>query len=162
MEFVFVMLRRAIEKILDGDVDVWSTLARTLRLALESTALSLLVGLPLGVWLGSRITRPRRVGVVFANAGLGLPPVVLGIFVALLFDPRSPLGRFELSYTFTAAVVAQTLLALPIVVALVAAAVSGLPPGLLDQAQAFGASGPRRGVLALREARVGVIAAVIA
>jgi tungstate transport system permease protein len=162
MEFVFVMVRQAVERILDGDVAVWSTVWRTLRLAVESSALALAIGLPIGVWLGEASTRARRVGVVLANAGLGLPPVVLGVFLGLLFLPASPLGPLELTYTLTAAIIAQSLLALPIVVALTAAAVAGLPAGLLDQARAFGAPWWRRAALALREARVGVIAAVIA
>ncbi len=111
---------------------------------------------------GRAKTRRRRFGTVIANAGLGLPPVVLGVYVAISLYPASPLGRFELLNTLTAVIIAQTLLSLPIVVALTAAAVSGLPAGLLDQAQAFGASRRRRYALALREARVGVIAAVLA
>jgi tungstate transport system permease protein len=162
VEFVFVMVRQALGRILSGDVEVWSTTWRTLRLALESTALALLVGLPVGVWLGERATRVRRAGVVLANAGLGLPPVVLGVFLGIAFLPASPLGPLELTYTLTAAVIAQALLALPIVVALTAAAMAGLPSGLLDQARAFGASWPKRFVLALREARIAVLAAVLA
>jgi tungstate transport system permease protein len=162
MEFIFVMLRQALERIFSGDIEVWSTTWRTLRLALESTALALLLGLPLGVWLGERATRVRRAGIVVANAGLGLPPVVLGVYLALAFLPASPLGGFELTYTQTAIVIAQALLALPIVVALTASAMAGLPAGLLDQARAFGAPWSKRFVLALREARVAVMAAVIA
>jgi tungstate transport system permease protein len=161
MEFVGAMLHQALDRIFSGDVDIWSTVWRTLRLALASTFFALLIGLPIGVFLGEAATRVRRLGVVIANAGLGLPPVVLGVFLALALYPRSPLGRFELIDTLNAAIIAQTLLALPIVVALTAAAVAGLPSGLLDQAQAFGASRARRGALALREARVGVVAAVI-
>jgi tungstate transport system permease protein len=162
VEFVLQMLGQAVDRIASGDFVVWSTVWRTLRLALESTALALLLGLPLGVLLGEASTRTRRLGVVVANAGLGLPPVVLGIFLALTLYPPGPLGRLELINTLTAAIVAQALLALPIVVALTAAAVHGLPAGLLAQARAFGANWPRRAILALREARVGVLAAVIA
>jgi tungstate transport system permease protein len=87
---------------------------------------------------------------------------VLGIFLAISLYPASPLGDLELLYTLTAAIVAQALLALPIVIALTASAVEGLPAGLLDQARAFGAPRWRRRVLAVREARVGVLAAIIA
>lgn len=162
MEFVFVMLRQALERIVDGDVAVWSTVWRTLRLALESTALALAIGLPIGVWLGEARTRGRRAGVVLANAGLGLPPVVLGIFLAISLYPASPLGDLELLYTLTAVIIAQALLALPIVIALTASAVAGLPVGLLEQARAFGAPRWRRRILAVREARVGVLAAMMA
>ena len=161
MDFVRAMFEQGLDRIFSGDVAIWSTVWRTLRLALESTALALLIGLPIGVWLGEASTRLRRLGVIVANAGLGLPPVVLGIFLALALYPSSPLGRFELIDTLNAAIIAQTLLSLPIVIALTAASVAGLPAGLLDQARAFGASRARRYALALREARVGVMAAVI-
>src|ERR1700754_1566050 len=156
------MLQQATDRVISGEVDVWSTLWRTLWLALTSTLLALGFGVPLGVWLGEARTRGRRAGLVIANAGLGLPPVVLGVYVALAFYPASPLGFLELSDTLTAAIVGQALLAWPIVVALTASAVGGLPAGLLEQAQAFGASRGRRWVLAVREARVGVFAALIA
>ena len=97
-----------------------------------------------------------------ANAGLGLPPVVLGVFLALLLQPASPLGGLEWSSTIQAVFVAQVLLALPIVVALSASAIAGLPDGLLTQARAYGASWPARALLALCEAWVGVLVTVIA
>jgi tungstate transport system permease protein len=162
VEFIFVMVRQALEQIFSGDIDVWTTVWRTLQLAFASTALALVIGLPIAVWLAEASTRARRAGIVVANAGLGLPPVVLGVYLAVAFYPASPLGRLQLTNTLTAMIIAQALLALPIVVAITAAAVAGLPTGLLEQARAFGASRPRRGVLALREARVGVFAAVMA
>ncbi|WP_028067461.1 ABC transporter permease [Solirubrobacter soli] len=162
MEFIFVMFRQALERIFTGDIDVWTTLVRTLELALASTALALLIGLPIAVWLTERPTTVRRAGIVMANAGLGLPPVVLGIYLAVSFYPASPLGRLELTNTMTAMVIAQAMLALPIVIAISAAAIAGLPFGLIDQARAFGASRGARGVLAVREARVGIFAAVMA
>src|SRR5262245_4634777 len=162
MECVLRMIQQGFDRIVSGDVAVWSTVWRTLRVAIESTAIALVIGLPIGVWLGEARTRGRRIGIVIANAGLGLPPVVLGVFLALLLYPGSPLARLQLTSTLTAVIIAQTLLALPIIVAITAAAIAGLPTGLLDQAQAFGASHFRRGVLAVREARVGVLAAVMA
>ena len=85
MEFIFVMVRQALEQIFSGDVDVWTTVWRTLRLAFASTALALVIGLPIAVWLAEASTRARRAGIVVANAGLGLPPVVLGVYLAVAF-----------------------------------------------------------------------------
>jgi tungstate transport system permease protein len=162
MEFLYQMIAQGFDRIVGGDAVLWETIWRTVWLAVESTAIALLIGLPIGVWLGEARTRGRRIGLVIANAGLGLPPVVLGVYVALAIAPSSPLGPLQLTNTVTAMVIAQVLLALPIVVAITAAAVSALPAGLLDQARAFGASRLRRRVLAVREARVGVLAAVMA
>ena len=97
-----------------------------------------------------------------ANAGMGLPPVVVGLVAALLLFRGAPLGGLNLLYTLNGVILAQTLLALPLVAALTAAAVQSLPEGLLEQARAFGASRARVAALALREARVGVLAATIA
>lgn len=162
MRFLIEMLSQALDRIGSGDAELLATTWRTLRLALVSTALALAAGLPLGLLLADARTRGRRAGLVVANAGLGLPPVVLGVYLALLLLPGNLLGGLAWTNTLQAVVLAQTLLALPLVTALTAAAVHALPVGLLDQARAYGASQARVAVLALREARVGVIAAVIA
>jgi len=162
MRFLGEMLSEAFNQIGSGNAELLATTWRTLELALISTAIALLVGLPLGLLLGERATRWPRRGLVLANAGLGIPPVALGIYVAFLLLPGWPLGGLRWTYTLPALIIAQTLLAFPLVVALTASAVRGLPAGLLDQARAFGASWWHRGVFALREARVGVLTAIIA
>lgn len=162
MRFLLEMLSQAVHAITGGDPDLWATTWRTVRLALESTALAALVGLPLGVTIGQARPRRRRVGFILANAGLGLPAVVLGTFVALLVLPISFLGFLHLSDRLWAVFIVQVLFALPIVAALSAAAVADLPAGLFEQARAFGAGRLDRGMLALREARIGVIVALIA
>jgi tungstate transport system permease protein len=162
MRFLFEMLGHALDRIGGADAQLLATTWRTLRLAFGATAIALALGLPLGVAIAQARPRRRRLGFTLANAGLGLPPVVLGVFLALVLLPGSPLGSWQLTNTLWGVLIAQVLLALPIVVALSAAAVAGLPAGLLDQARAFGASRARRYALALREARVGVTAAAIA
>lgn len=134
----------------------------TLQVATIPTAAALVLGLPLGVGIG--LARFRGAGLLraLANAGLGLPPVIVGLVLALLLLPVGPLGHLRLLFTLEGVFVAQTILAFPIIVALTASAVRDLPPGLLDQARALGARRPRVAVLALREARIGVIAATIA
>jgi tungstate transport system permease protein len=134
----------------------------TLEVAGVSTGIALVVGLPIGLLLGLGRFRGRSIGLALANAGLGLPPVIVGLVLALLMFPESPLGRFRLLFTLHGVYVAQTILALPIVTALSSAAVRAISPGLLDQARAFGASGWRVWALALREARIGIFAAAIA
>jgi tungstate transport system permease protein len=162
MRFVLEMFEQAFQRIGDADATLLGTTWRTLRLAFGATGVALLVGLPLGVAIAQARPRRRRAGFVLANAGLGLPPVVLGVFLALVLLPGSPLGTLQLTNTLWGVFLAQVLLALPIVVALTAAAVAGLPEGLLEQARAFGAGWWPRAALALREAWVGVVVAVIA
>lgn len=162
MEFLWDGIRQAVDLLTNGDHDILVIVGVTLRVALWSTLLALAIGLPLGLALGLGRFRGRRPALVLANAGMGLPPVVVGLVVALLLFRGAPLGGLNLLYTLNGVVLAQTLLALPLVAALTAAAVQALPGGLLEQARAFGASRAQVAVLALREARVGVLAAIIA
>jgi tungstate transport system permease protein len=134
----------------------------TLRLALVSTIAATVIGLPFAMMLGLGRFRGRRVLQALANASLALPSVVVGVFVLILLLPGGVLGSLRIEFTLRGVYIAQTLLALPFIVALVPAAIQGLAPGLLHQARALGAGRVQLAVLALREARIGVLAAVIA
>ena len=162
MSFIWDGIKQAAHLLAHGDHDILVVVGTTLRVALWSTLLALAIGLPIGLGLGLGRFRGRRVGLALANAGMGLPPVVVGLVAALLLFRGAPLGGLNMLYTLNGVIAAQTLLALPLVAALTAAAVQALPDGLLDQARAFGASRAQVAVLALREARVGVLAATIA
>ena len=162
MEFLWDGVKEAFDLLTSGDHDLLVIVGVTLRMALWSTLLALALGLPLGLALGLGRFRGRRPALALANAGMGLPPVVIGLVVALLLFRGAPLGGLNLLYTLNGVILAQTLLALPLVVALTAAAVQALPAGLLEQARAVGASRVQVAALALREARVGVLAATIA
>ena len=162
MHFISQGISDAFHLLTHGDHQVFSIMWLTLRIALESTAIALVLGLPIGLVLGLGRFRGRGSGLVFANAGLGLPPVVVGLIISLLLFRQAPLGGLHLIYTVNGVILAQTVLALPVVVALSAAALQAVPRPLLDQARALGASRLRVAALALREARVGVFAAAIA
>jgi tungstate transport system permease protein len=150
-----------------ADAELVEITLRTLRVGVESTAIAGLAGVPAGCLLGLGRFRGRTLLLGTFNAGIRTPPVALGVLLWLLLWPDSRWGGGLLSglgwiYTLSAVILAQTLLVLPIVIALTAAAVQRVPAGLLDQARAFGAPTWRRATLALREARVGVLAALIA
>jgi tungstate transport system permease protein len=162
MKFIGNGLSDAVHLLLHPDQQLLDVLRVTLEVALWSTLLALVIGLPIGLLLGLGRFRGRRAGLSVANAGMGFPPVVVGLIVALLLFREAPFGGLHLIYTVRGVIVAQTLLSLPLVVALSAAAVQAVPVALLDQARALGASRPQVGALALREARIGVIAAAIA
>jgi tungstate transport system permease protein len=162
MDFIWEGLKQAFQLIIHGDPTLMHLIWVTIKVAVISTVAALIIGLPIGVALGLGRFRGRRAGLAFANAGLRLPPVVVGIALSVLMFPAAPLGRFHLLYTLKGVYVAQTVLALPVVTALTAAAVLAVPSGPLDQARAFGAGSSRVWLLALREGRVGVFAAAIA
>ena len=103
------------------------SLGVTLRVAIGSTLLALLVGLPLGLLFGLGRFRGRRVALALLNAGLGLPPVVVGLIVALFLFRGAPLGGLECIYTINGIILAQAVLAFPIVAAFTATAVDAVP-----------------------------------
>ncbi len=162
MGFLWNEFKAAVPLIFHGDPVLLSVIWFTVQVALIGTGLAALIGLPIALSIGLGHFRGRAVLQWLANVGLALPPVLAGLFLYVLFAPSAPLGALHLTWTRTSVFIAQTLLAIPYVVALAAAAIQSLPPGLLSQARALGAGRIQVAVLALREARVGVVAAVIA
>jgi len=162
MAYLWDLLRHAVPLIAQGNQYILSVLWVTLRVAFISTAAALLIGLPIGLALGLGRFRGRRGLQVLANASLALPPVIVGVGVLVLLLPQGVFGGLRIEFTLRAVYVAQTILALPYIVALTPAAIQGLPPGLLAQARALGAGRAQLSLLALREAKIGVFAAVIA
>jgi tungstate transport system permease protein len=162
MRLIWDELGKALPLIWRGNPQLLDVIWFTVQVAVVATALATVIGLPIGLAIGLGRFRGRNVCRALANASLALPPVLVGVFLFVLFSPAAPLGFLHLIWTRRAVFVAQTILALPFVVALSAAAVQGLPPGLLTQARLLGAGRLQLWGLALREARIGVIAAVIA
>jgi tungstate transport system permease protein len=162
VRLIWEELRDAVPMIVHGNPYLLRIIWFTLQVAAVATGLATAIGLPLGLALGLGRFRGRGALRMLANASVALPPVLVGVVLFLLSEPQAPLGSLHLIWTRRAVFVAQTILALPYVVALTAAAVQGLPPGLLAQARALGAGRLHLCSLALREARIGVIAAVIA
>jgi ABC-type tungstate transport system permease subunit/ABC-type tungstate transport system substrate-binding protein len=155
-------LAEALRLLVTGDEDTWAITALTLRVSLTATALAVLVGGPLGAAVALGRFPGRRVLLAAANTGMGLPPVVVGLFVTVLLWRSGPLGAFGLLYTPTAMVLAQAAIATPIVVALTAAALQQVDPDFGVQMQALGASRVRALGALLTEARLPLLAAAMA
>ncbi len=162
MQLIWDEIRKAVPMIFHGNPTLFSIISFTLQVALVATAVATLIGVPIGLAIGLGRFRGRQVLRVIANLSLAIPPVLVGVFLFVLFLPQAPLGSLQLIWTKRVVFIAQTILALPFVVALTAAAVQALPPGLLDQARLLGAGRRQLWTLALREARIGVMAAIIA
>lgn len=135
---------------------------RTLSVCLCALVIALSIGVPIGIWLGRRSFPGRRALLGLVNSGMGAPPIVVGLVVAQLFFRSGPLGQFELWYSVEAMVTAQVLIALPLVVALVVAAVAALDEDWDLQVRALGIPSLWRAWLLLREIRLGLLAAIIA
>jgi len=162
MGYLWQQLREAIPLIASGNQYILSVAWVTIKVAAVSTGIALVIGLPIGLALGLGRFRGRRALHILANASLALPPVLVGVFVLLLLLRQGPFGWLNFEFNLRGVYVAQTILALPYIVALTPAAIQGLPPGLLAQARVLGAGRRQLSLLALREAKIGVIAAVIA
>jgi len=135
---------------------------RTLAVCGIALVASLVLGLPIGIALGRRRFRSRLALVSVINSGMGAPPVVIGLIVALLLWRGGPLGAFGLMYSTSAMVIAQILIALPLVVGITLAAVGALDADWELQVRTLGVPPRWRLLLMLREIRLGLLAAVIA
>ncbi|MEO6057504.1 MAG: ABC transporter permease [Gemmatimonadales bacterium] len=145
-----------------GDPELWSIIFRTLAISGIATLLAMVLGVPLGYAIARGRFRGRTVLLALVNTGMGMPPVVVGLVVWLLLTRSGPLGGLELIYTRRAMVLAQFLIATPLVVGFTAASVQALPPQLPDLLTSLGA-GPLRALWILsREAKLGLMAAVMA
>lgn len=143
-----------------GSIGVWQIVWTSLLLSGAATSLAVLIGLPVGYVVGAKRFLGRRAALVIFNAGMGLPPTVVGLVVAMTFSRRGPLGFMNLLYTRPIVVVAQLIIAVPVVMAITAAAVSAVPRELTLQARSLGAGPLRISALTLSEARMGLLAAV--
>jgi tungstate transport system permease protein len=148
--------------LLSGDPEVLQVTMLSLQISLTATVLSLLIGIPLGTWLGLASFPGRRVLLGLVNTGMGAPPVVVGLLIAVFLWRSGPLGHFRLLYTPTAMIAAQFVLALPIIVGLTAAAMQQMNPKLHLQILALGANRWQLLWLLVREARLPVLAAAMA
>ena len=162
MDLILEGLGEAWRLLTTGDGDIYGITLRTAFITGTSTLVALLIGMPVGLGLALTRFRGQRGLVALANAGTGTPPVVAGLFVAILLWRSGPLGDLGLIYTPAAIVIAQALIATPIIIAITAAAVMALPPTLHLQVRAMGANQRQYLWLIAREARLPLLVAVMA
>ena len=162
MDLILDGLFQSIQLILSGDAETLSITFLTLRISLTATLFSLVLGIPLGVYLALVEFPGRRWILGFVNTGMALPPVVVGLWVSITLWRNGPLGDLHLLYTPTAIIIAQFVIAFPVVIGLTTVAIQQLNPKLRLQLLALGASRWQMVWLLLREARLPLLAAVMA
>ena len=146
--------------IFDSEIPLITLLS--LRVSGIATVISLLIGLPVGTWLALGKFPGRSFLLSLINTGMALPPVVVGLAVAMTLWRSGPLGDLRLIYTPAAIVIAQTVIAAPMVTGLTAAALQQLNPRLQLQLYGLGASRIQMILSLWREARLPLLAAVMA
>jgi tungstate transport system permease protein len=162
MDLLIEGVGRAISLLLAGDPEILRVTWLSLQVSGTATVLSLLLGVPIGVALALARFPGRGIVLSLVNTGMGLPPVVVGLFVSVMLWRTGPFGQLRLLYTPTAMVIAQCVIALPIVIALTVASIQQLNPKLRLQILALGASRAQLLWLLLREARLPLLAAAMA
>jgi tungstate transport system permease protein len=162
MELIWQGAVKAAELVFSFDAEVWSITWRSLQVSGYATLISLLIGIPLGIALALQRFPGRGATVAVINTGMGLPPVVVGLFVSIFLWRSGPLGFMELIYTPTAMVLAQVIIAFPIVAGLTMASFQALNPNLALQLLGIGASKTQLLWLLCKEAKLPLLAAVMA
>lgn len=144
------------------DFEVFQITVLSLQVSALATCISLLIGLPFGTWLALGNFRGRSIVLSIINTGMALPPVVVGLAVAMSLWRSGPLGDLRLIYTPVAIIIAQTIIAAPVVTGLTAAALEALDPRLEQQLLGLGASRIQMVWYLWREARLPLLAALMA
>lgn len=142
--------------------EIFEITTLSLQVSLLATTISLIIGLPFGTWLALGRFPGRSVLLSIVNTGMALPPVVVGLVVAMALWRSGPLGDLRLIYTPWAIVIAQTVISAPVVMGLTAAALEALDPRLQQQLLGLGASRPQMILHLWREARLPLLAALMA
>jgi tungstate transport system permease protein len=162
VDLIWDGLTDAVRILLNGEHSVWEIALRSLLVSGSATAISLLIGVTVGSLLAFNQFPGRNLAFSLVNTGMGLPPVAVGLFVAILLWRSGPLGHMRLIYSPTAMIIAQTIIAAPIVTGFAAAALRSLHPQMRAQIYALGASRLQMLWLVLWEAKLPLLAAVMA
>jgi tungstate transport system permease protein len=162
LEVVGEALRDALALLLEGDGQTYEIIARSLRVSLTATLVAFALGLPLGMLLAFGSFPGRRWLQAAVNTGMGMPPVVIGLLITVMLWRSGPFGAFELLYTPTAMVIAQAVIAFPLVAGISAASLQQVDPDFRLQMEALGATRLRALWSVAVEARLPLLAAVMA
>ncbi|HEY1372730.1 MAG TPA: ABC transporter permease [Candidatus Binatia bacterium] len=162
MDLIWNGIATAFALVFGGDAEVWAITWLSLKVSGLATIISLVVGMPLGILLAMSRFPGRALAVALVNTGMGLPPVVVGLFVSIFLWRSGPFGFLDIIYTPTAIVIAQVIIAFPIVAGLTLTSFQTLNPNLALQLAGIGASKAQTLWLLCKEARLPLLAAVMA
>ncbi len=180
MDVIWNAAVEAVALLFTGQVSVWEIIGLSLRVSGISVAIAMGLGIPLGYLIGARRFVGRGLAQVIVNTGMGLPPVVAGLVVYMFLSRSGPVAGLwvdlantlapagaphpepRMLFTVPAMIVAQVLIAAPLITGVTAAAVGSVPLELRLQARSLGASPWQEAALTIKEARRGVMAAIVA
>ena len=162
MELILDGIRTAWHLLISLDQEVLAVTLLSLKVSGLATLISLVIGVIGGTGIALANFPGKRLVVSVVNTSMGLPPLVVGLFVTIMLWRNGPFSNWEILYTPTAMVIAQTIIAAPIVMGISIAAIQNLPPNLRLQILALGASRPQMIWLLVKEARLPLLAGIMA
>ncbi|MBS7643004.1 ABC transporter permease [Candidatus Bathyarchaeota archaeon] len=154
-------LIKALWLLISLDPEVYSIMFLSLRVSGLAVLIGAALSIPCGATIALRDFQGKRFLMSIINALMGLPPVVVGLLVYLLLSTSGPLGPFQLLYTPTAMIIAQLIMVIPIIIGVTVSAVSAVDKGIREKALSMGATGWQLTLTVLREAKIGLLTAVI-
>jgi tungstate transport system permease protein len=162
MDIIIEGIKQAFILLFTLDPEVMGITWLSLKVSGTATLISLFIGVSVGTMIALTQFPGRRIVVSLINTGMGLPPVVVGLFVTIFLWRNGPLGFMEILYTPTAIIIAQAVIATPIVMGISLAAIQNLPANLRLQILALGATRLQMVWILVKEARLPLLAAIMA
>lgn len=162
MELVIQGIIKAFELLASFDPEVMGITWLSLKISGTATLISLFIGVSIGTVVALTDFPGKKLAISLINTGMGLPPVVVGLFVTILIWRNGPLGFLEILYTPYAMIIAQAIIATPIVMGISVASIQNLPPNLRLQILALGANRLQMVWVLIKEAKLPLLAAVMA
>jgi len=161
MQDILAGLKEAVQLLTNLDSQTYQIIFLSLQVSGMAVLLSSLLGIPLGAFISLRNFPGKKILMHLVNTFMGLPPVVIGLVVYLFLSNSGPLGELELLFTPQAMIIAQTILVTPIIAGLTIAALSGVNKNIALAAASLGANSWQVAWTIVKEARYGVLAAII-
>jgi tungstate transport system permease protein len=162
MDLIFEGIKKAFLLLITLDPEVLGITFLSLKVSGIATLISLVIGITVGIAVALSKFPGKQIAVSLINTGMALPPVVVGLFVTIFLWRNGPFGILHILYTPTAMIIAQAVIATPIVMGITVAAIQQLPPKLRLQILALGATRVQMFWILIREARLPLLAAVMA
>lgn len=162
MELIWQGIKEALRLLLTGDPEVVEIVLSTLQVSGVATFISVLIGIPAGTFIALYRFPGRKFIMSLVNTGMGMPPVVVGLWVSIFLWRSGPFGFLNILYTKSAMIIAQAIIASPVVVGLTVAAIGQMDPKLILQIRALGGNSIQTLWVLMKEVRFSLLAAIIA
>jgi len=162
MEIIWEGLKEAAVKIFTGNQEIYTILAVTIKVSGIAILFSAFLGIPLGVLIGTNKFPGKRLVIALINTGMSVPPVAVGLFLALIFWRSGPLGFLEIMYTPTAMIISQIIIAAPIIIGITISSVQQVGSNLIIQAKSLGTNKTQLLWLLIKETKLGILVALSA